>query len=151
MEGQIEDWIAQGLVQPIPMTYEDFLPVSAAGIFQSNLGGEKQRVYAGNASQAVFEAALGAPIVDPFALYEIGGGPRARSGHRRTGRHGDGLRRAVPQRPPCPSVSSVLQVLVTVRYLEIDIAQRDIDRLAEPALIDVFAEGVIGPAGERVP
>ncbi|WP_374411237.1 VOC family protein [Novosphingobium colocasiae] len=69
-EGQFEDWIAQGLVQPIPMTYEDFLPVSAAGIFQSNLGGEEQRVYAGNASQAVFEAALGAPIADPFALYE---------------------------------------------------------------------------------
>lgn len=66
----IESWIRQGLVEALPLTYEDFLPVSAAGIFQSNLGGEEQRAYEGHASQAAFEAALGTAVADPFALYE---------------------------------------------------------------------------------
>lgn len=52
-----------------PIVYEDFLPVSAAGIFQSNLGGAEQRAYAAHDNQAEFEAALGAPVNDPFALY----------------------------------------------------------------------------------
>ncbi|GGE16191.1 DUF1338 domain-containing protein [Aureimonas endophytica] len=62
--------IAAGLVHADPIVYEDFLPVSAAGIFQSNLGGTEQRAYAGNASRAAFEAALGATVLDEFALYE---------------------------------------------------------------------------------
>jgi len=49
--------------------YEDFLPVSAAGIFQSNLGGGEQRAYVAQENQDAFEAALGAPVHDPFALY----------------------------------------------------------------------------------
>lgn len=52
-----------------PITYEDFLPVSAAGIFQSNLAGEARRDYADASSQAAFEAALGRAVIDPFALY----------------------------------------------------------------------------------
>ena len=52
-----------------PIVYEDFLPVSAAGIFQSNLGGGEQRAYDAHANQEAFEAALGASIHDPFALY----------------------------------------------------------------------------------
>jgi uncharacterized glyoxalase superfamily metalloenzyme YdcJ len=35
-----------------PLVYEDFLPVSAAGIFQSNLGDAAQSHYVANANQA---------------------------------------------------------------------------------------------------
>ena len=59
-----------GIVGARPIVYEDFLPVSAAGIFQSNLGGEEQKSYAANAAQAAFEQALGAPVADEIALYE---------------------------------------------------------------------------------
>ncbi len=62
--------IALGHVQAQPITYEDFLPVSAAGIFQSNLGGTEQKNYQANAAQAVFEAALGGSVHDEIALYE---------------------------------------------------------------------------------
>ncbi len=61
--------IAAGLVQATPITYEDFLPVSAAGIFQSNLGGTSHKAYAQNANQAAFEQALGCPVTDEFGLY----------------------------------------------------------------------------------
>lgn len=66
----MEALIAQGLVQAEPITYEDFLPVSAAGIFQSNLGGEEQKQYQAHAAQQVFENALGARVHDEIALYE---------------------------------------------------------------------------------
>lgn len=62
--------IDQGYIQYEPLVYEDFLPVSAAGIFQSNLGDKAQAEYAQNASQAAFEAALGAPVLDELALYD---------------------------------------------------------------------------------
>lgn len=65
----LEALIAQGLVHAEPITYEDFLPVSAAGIFQSNLGGDEQKHYQANAAQQVFEAALGARVHDEIALY----------------------------------------------------------------------------------
>lgn len=53
-----------------PLTYEDFLPVSAAGIFRSNLGedGEAQALKA-ESNQAAFEEALGANVHDMFELY----------------------------------------------------------------------------------
>src|SRR5690606_38411122 len=35
--GSVDELIAAGLVRFDPIVYEDFLPVSAAGIFQSNL------------------------------------------------------------------------------------------------------------------
>ena len=53
-----------------PLTYEDFLPVSAAGIFRSNLRKADAAVVAGEGDQAAFEAALGKPVLDMFALYE---------------------------------------------------------------------------------
>ncbi|WP_027966357.1 2-oxoadipate dioxygenase/decarboxylase HglS [Halomonas halocynthiae] len=65
----MEALITQGLVEALPITYEDFLPVSAAGIFQSNLGGEQGEAYAGNANRDAFEAALGAAVTDELALY----------------------------------------------------------------------------------
>jgi uncharacterized glyoxalase superfamily metalloenzyme YdcJ len=52
-----------------PIRYEDFLPVSAAGIFQSNLSGETRGTYDAASSQAEFEAALGRAVIDPFDLY----------------------------------------------------------------------------------
>lgn len=52
-----------------PLTYEDFLPVSAAGIFQSNLGAQHHDAYGQQGAQAAFEAALGRAVLDPFALY----------------------------------------------------------------------------------
>ncbi|MDR3005641.1 MAG: VOC family protein [Acidovorax sp.] len=68
-DADLENLIAQGLVQAEPITYEDFLPVSAAGIFQSNLGGEEQKQYQAHAAQQVFEQALGAQVHDEIALY----------------------------------------------------------------------------------
>ena len=65
-----EALIAAGLASADPIVYEDFLPVSAAGIFQSNLGGEEQRAYAAHANRDAFEQALGMPVEDEFAIYE---------------------------------------------------------------------------------
>jgi uncharacterized glyoxalase superfamily metalloenzyme YdcJ len=65
----MEALIASGHVAAYPIVYEDFLPVSAAGIFQSNLGGQEQRSYAGNASQDAFAEALGALVADEFEVY----------------------------------------------------------------------------------
>lgn len=62
--------VSRGLAHAEPIIYEDFLPVSAAGIFQSNLGGEEQKKYAANAAQQAFEADLGARVHDEIALYE---------------------------------------------------------------------------------
>nr|WP_300312999.1 VOC family protein [Halomonas sp.] len=68
-EGGLEDLIDTGKVIAEPITYEDFLPVSAAGIFQSNLGGEEGSVGQGNANREAFEAALGTPVIDELRLY----------------------------------------------------------------------------------
>lgn len=62
--------IERGWVVAQPITYEDFLPVSAAGIFQSNLGNETQMRSHGNASREAFELALGCPVFDEFQLYQ---------------------------------------------------------------------------------
>ena len=71
---QASKWIAidrlieKGKVRATPIIYEDFLPVSAAGIFQSNLGDRLGE--GGEGSRAAFEAALGGRVQDEFALYE---------------------------------------------------------------------------------
>lgn len=52
------------------ITYEDFLPVSAAGIFRSNLGGDAGVGYESAGSQEAFERALGSPVRDEIALYQ---------------------------------------------------------------------------------
>lgn len=67
--GDIDAWLAAGYVRAQPIVYEDFLPVSAAGIFQSNLGGTEQRSYAASAAQTAFEEALGDKVQDELALY----------------------------------------------------------------------------------
>jgi uncharacterized glyoxalase superfamily metalloenzyme YdcJ len=52
-----------------PVVYEDFLPVSAAGIFQSNLGGSARAAGPATGARPAFEQALGARVHDPFELY----------------------------------------------------------------------------------
>jgi uncharacterized glyoxalase superfamily metalloenzyme YdcJ len=64
-----EALIAAGLASADPIVYEDFLPVSAAGIFQSNLGGDEQRAYAAHANRDAFEQALGIKVEDEFEIY----------------------------------------------------------------------------------
>ncbi|GAB2466529.1 VOC family protein [Comamonas humi] len=66
----VEDLLAAGALRAEPIVYEDFLPVSAAGIFQSNLGGEEQKRYQANQAQQAFEADLGASVHDEIALYQ---------------------------------------------------------------------------------
>ncbi|TAX57802.1 VOC family protein [Rhizobium leguminosarum] len=64
-----EALIAKGYLAFTPIVYEDFLPVSAAGIFQSNLGTDQQQNYATRSNRDAFEAALGATVQDELALY----------------------------------------------------------------------------------
>ncbi|EPJ47756.1 MAG: hypothetical protein OFPI_31600 [Osedax symbiont Rs2] len=66
----IEHLIARGLVQFDPISYEDFLPVSAAGIFQSNLGEQGDQDFSQNPNQQQFEKELGTDVADQFELYE---------------------------------------------------------------------------------
>lgn len=79
-DSDIEALIEQGLVEARPITYEDFLPVSAAGIFQSNLGGGGNDAYAGNANRGALEAALQGKVLDELALYA----ERERTSYRST-------------------------------------------------------------------
>jgi uncharacterized glyoxalase superfamily metalloenzyme YdcJ len=64
---------ADGNVVAAPIVYEDFLPRSAAGIFQSNLkdAGSRDDARAGTARDAGWLSdVIGAPVADPYALYE---------------------------------------------------------------------------------
>lgn len=65
----LPELIDTGHIDVEPLVYEDFLPVSAAGIFQSNLGDAAQSHYAANSNQAEFEKALGSPTIDELKLY----------------------------------------------------------------------------------
>lgn len=65
----IEEALARGLITADPIIYEDFLPVSAAGIFQSNLGDGAQQNFTASPNQIRFEADLGAAVLDEFAHY----------------------------------------------------------------------------------
>lgn len=61
--------IANGWIAFEPLVYEDFLPVSAAGIFQSNLGDDAQRSFTARANRESFEQALGRTTLDELTLY----------------------------------------------------------------------------------
>ena len=65
----LEALVAAGHVAVEPLVYEDFLPVSAAGIFQSNLGDAAQSHYTAHSNQAQFEQALGRGTIDELKLY----------------------------------------------------------------------------------
>ncbi|KAG9495581.1 hypothetical protein J7337_013831 [Fusarium musae] len=67
----LEDLVAQGYLRAEPITYEDFLPFSAAGIFASNLDkGQEEPLQANeHPNQQGFENALGSVLLEPEALY----------------------------------------------------------------------------------
>jgi uncharacterized glyoxalase superfamily metalloenzyme YdcJ len=67
--GGVEALVRAGLARIEPIVYEDFLPVSAAGIFQSNLGAGGRRALEAGAARSAFEEALGANVTDEMALY----------------------------------------------------------------------------------
>ena len=60
----------EGMITIVPIIYEDFLPVSAAGIFQSNLGDDASNAGQAQGSQQAFEAALGMKVIDEFTHYQ---------------------------------------------------------------------------------
>ncbi|MDP3067996.1 MAG: VOC family protein [Methylocystis sp.] len=66
----LEDLLRTGALRAEPIVYEDFLPVSAAGIFRSNLGEHGEEELIERADRRAFEAALGGPVLDELALYE---------------------------------------------------------------------------------
>ncbi|KPM41016.1 hypothetical protein AK830_g5513 [Neonectria ditissima] len=69
----LEFLVSEGLLKAIPITYEDFLPFSAAGIFQSNLSsgteGEAALSWVASSEEEGFEEALGCKLVSADALY----------------------------------------------------------------------------------
>lgn len=68
-DASLGDLLRDGHVRVEPLVYEDFLPVSAAGIFQSNLGDAAQTHYGEHSNRQAFETALGRPTVDELGLY----------------------------------------------------------------------------------
>lgn len=67
--GDIEVLLATGCLRADPIIYEDFLPVSAAGIFRSNLGDAPEHRGRGQAQRTALAAALGEPLADEMAIY----------------------------------------------------------------------------------
>lgn len=65
----LEAMVAAGIVRFDPIVYEDFLPVSAAGIFQSNLGDGAGQEFVASPNQKRFEQALGATVLNEFDHY----------------------------------------------------------------------------------
>lgn len=69
----LEDLIANGVVLASPIVYEDFLPRSAAGIFQSNLTDDGLRNDAETGSDydiSVMSSIVGQRVLDPNELYQ---------------------------------------------------------------------------------
>lgn len=70
---RLRDLLADGTVRAIPIVYEDFLPRSAAGIFQSNLTGKGTKDTAQEGvdyNQETLSAIIGRPIFDAYELYQ---------------------------------------------------------------------------------
>ena len=68
----LEDYLRENMIEAVPITYEDFLPLSAAGIFQSNLQTGKRTIGRTLVTQPDllgYEKALGSPIMDLDAVY----------------------------------------------------------------------------------
>ncbi len=66
----IEALIETGALICSPQTYEDFLPVSAAGIFHSNLDSNAGADYTNKANQKSFEESLGCQVISEMTLYK---------------------------------------------------------------------------------
>lgn len=67
--GDLDALIEAGDLTFDPIVYEDFLPVSAAGIFQSNLSSDAQANASAKGSKPAFEAALARAVHDETSLY----------------------------------------------------------------------------------
>ncbi|RSM04980.1 hypothetical protein CDV31_009781 [Fusarium ambrosium] len=67
----LEDLVSQGFLEAEPITYEDFLPFSAAGIFQSNLTSSNRSSLCemGRPDQEGYEKALGGTLLRADDLY----------------------------------------------------------------------------------
>jgi uncharacterized glyoxalase superfamily metalloenzyme YdcJ len=66
--------LESGVLRASPQTYEDFLPFSAAGIFQSNIGttqSNDDKQLSSEGDQLGFERALGASVLDADTLYQV--------------------------------------------------------------------------------
>lgn len=68
-EATLDRLVEAGAVACSPVIYEDFLPVSAAGIFQSNLGDDPAQEFVRSPNQRLFEEALGAQVLNEFEHY----------------------------------------------------------------------------------
>ncbi|UZP34887.1 hypothetical protein NXS19_002703 [Fusarium pseudograminearum] len=68
-DADIDSLISSGAVEVEPITYEDFLPVSAAGIFHSNLGDDGGMSHTVGADENSFENSLGCSVKREFELY----------------------------------------------------------------------------------
>ncbi|KAJ5712699.1 hypothetical protein N7493_009167 [Penicillium malachiteum] len=69
----VQELLEKDLLNYEPLTYEDFLPLSAGGIFNSNLGNvsqSKQLIMSADPDLDGFQRCLGAPVADEFHLYE---------------------------------------------------------------------------------
>jgi uncharacterized glyoxalase superfamily metalloenzyme YdcJ len=69
----LTDLIDQGWVRPEPIVYEDFLPKSAAGIFQSNLTSDGHKDNTQSVSEidgAWMEGVLNRTLHNPYELYD---------------------------------------------------------------------------------
>lgn len=68
---RLSELVNEGSLQYEPITYEDFLPISAAGIFTSNLkGSSHKQVHEAKGDVSLLEQCLGTNIADPISLYE---------------------------------------------------------------------------------
>lgn len=65
----VDELVDSGALTVEPILYEDFLPVSAAGIFRSNLSNEGKATAAPQSDRAGLEATIGRPILDSATLY----------------------------------------------------------------------------------
>ena len=65
----LEDLVNKEVLGIQPVTYEDFLPVSAAGIFQSNLDNLETQDFTSSPNQQAFEKDLGCQVINEFDYY----------------------------------------------------------------------------------
>ncbi|OJJ48541.1 hypothetical protein ASPZODRAFT_150747 [Penicilliopsis zonata CBS 506.65] len=69
----VSSLLRQGVLEYEPITYEDFLPLSAGGIFNSNLGNtstSKRLIMDADPDLDGFQRLLGTAVTDEFWLYE---------------------------------------------------------------------------------
>ncbi|KAJ4346374.1 uncharacterized protein N0V89_010303 [Didymosphaeria variabile] len=70
----VDDLISRGVLVAVPITYEDFLPMSAAGIFQSNLGNDttaKNDTITSFSDHFGFQQNLGCAVTDLDTAYAM--------------------------------------------------------------------------------